>query len=212
MEVPQSQEILKKLLTGYEPVNTKPNELFNRQRENIVQAMSETGFYVWIGEDDKTDNRGGHQATYYKHPDEQATFIITRSIFGKQIGSTKIYGNYSVDGHEVSIQVDQEGRSSLLSHTIFIDGSLIAEKADPFSETMALSLDFVKGMAISNGEDPERFDRNKKSPTDIYVQKMLTDFSQAIPDEEKTNEMFIAMSQSKRGNGSNNTVKWCKPK
>jgi hypothetical protein len=157
------------------------------------------GFTAWVEEDDL-----GHTAVY--NTDEKDTlFIATKTIINRKPVAQSIRGTYKIDGHEISVTVDQEGDMDILNCRVFLNGSLMASRSNPFSWVQQQSEAFLRSKVEGAGEDASRLDTtitDERSPYP-FVAKMLRDFSKSEPDKDMIQKMNGKMA-------SRSTVRWNK--
>lgn len=149
------------------------------------------GFYVWVA-----DNDLGHCGTY--NTLGSTKFVVLKTIINGMPVRTSLNGVYSVSGHEVSIDVDQEHGDPLVTSNVFLDQRLVASRTSSNDSSGLQAGAFLRSLVTESGEDPSRLDATITSERSPYpfVQKMLQDFLQSKPDGGGIEAMFKKMQSS----------------
>jgi hypothetical protein len=168
-------------------------DMFHGQRQKIDSDLVQ-GFTTWITKDDL-----GSAVTYNSDQDK-TWFLVKKTIINSIPVHQEVTGNYSVGGRNVSIMVDNEVNSPLVTCRVFLDDLLIANRTSPEDWASNQADAFTRNLVEGRDEDPSRLDatlRDDRSPYPFAL-KMLQDFQHSSPDKLRINQMFDKM---KGGNG-----------
>lgn len=191
-------------------INTSPetqqcNELFAAQLqeqisdnyEKAIEKMDKDmveGMTNWL-----TMEIDGISAVY--HIDANGTtYVSQRTILNEQSVGTYITGGYNVSGHEVSIMLDRDYGSPLVSTRVFLDNKLIASRTDPHSFAGQYADAFLRQLYQNRGDDISPLDETLSAERSPYLLalKMLSDYMIADVDQNMVQAMFAKM-QDKMG-------------
>lgn len=166
---------------------------FNNLEAKCDQDLAE-GFTVWVNENDLGStvcyNGGAKGTEFYFHK---------TLIDGKPVRRA-LSGRYQIQGHEVTIDVDQETNSPFVTCYVFLDGGIVATRTSPFDTSNHQAQAFVRSLHEDRGDDSALLDKtisDERSPYP-FIMKMLRDFSRSKFDRRKTEQMFKKMSTKER--------------
>jgi hypothetical protein len=166
-------------------------ELFDELSPKAGQDLLD-GFTAWVKENDlgstvvyETDARG-------------TRFVVNKMLIDGQVVRSQISGEYATDNNKVNVSVDQETGSPFVTCRVYLNGSLLANRTSPFDVAGQQADAFTRNLVEANEGDASRLDetiRDERSPYPFAV-KMLSDFTNATPDQQRIGEMAEKMQKT----------------
>ena len=165
-------------------------DAFNRTGKKREADLKE-GFQVIIG-----DERDGHSVSYTKGPNG-SEFNVIRTILNREIAREQVDGNYDVDGHKVSVQVDRGTNNPMVSVRVFLDNDLISSRTSPYDTAAQMSDSFLSDVVQAQEGDNSKLQNTIEAKNSPYpfAKKMLSDYAISVPDTAKIQKMYLIMSK-----------------